>query len=50
MVFKARNISKRAPKIYKAVFVEGRMPKGDNQLPEEAYAQLKKWVLTEIDQ
>lgn len=51
MVFKAKNMSKRAGRIYKAVFVQRRMPKGDQyDLSEEEADQLKKWILTEINQ
>lgn len=51
MVFKAKNMTKRAGRIYKAVFVERRMPKGDQyNLSEKEAEQLKKWVLTEVNQ
>jgi len=48
MVFKEKNISKRAKKIYQMVFIERRMPKGNEiQLTIEEYNKLKKWLLTQ---
>jgi len=48
MVFSLKNIEKRAPKIYKQVFVERRMPKGDdNRLNNEEYNKLEKWLSTQ---
>ncbi len=48
MVFKEKNMSKRAPKIYQVVFVERRMPKGNEvRLTDEEYSKLKKWLLTQ---
>tara|TARA_R110000868_G_scaffold220847_1_gene472327 strand:+ start:253 stop:606 length:354 start_codon:yes stop_codon:yes gene_type:complete len=45
MVFKEKNISKRAKKIYQMVFVENRMPKGnDIRLTNEEYIVLEKWI------
>jgi len=41
-------MGRRAGKIYKMVFVEKRMPKGNQtQLTPQEYALLKKWLLTE---
>ena len=48
MVFKAKNMSKRAERIYRAVFVEKRMPKGtENRLTEIQSQKLKNWLLSE---
>ena len=48
MVFKEKNMVKRAPKIYKQVFVDTNMPKGNEiQLTSEEYNTLKKWLLTQ---
>ena len=47
MVFNLKNMEKRAPKIYKLVFMERRMPKGNEiRLTNEEYS-LKKWLLTQ---
>ena len=48
MIFKEKNMSKRAPKIYKMVFQERRMPKG-NKIPltNEENATLEKWLFTQ---
>ena len=48
MVFKEKNMTKRAKKIYRMVFVEKRMPKGnDIRLNKAEYATLKKWLATQ---
>ena len=48
MVFKEKNMSKRAKKIYQMVFVERRMPKGNEiQLTDDEYDKLKEWLSTE---
>lgn len=48
MVFSEKNMVKRAPKIYKMVFVERRMPKGDEiKLTSEEYTTLEKWLFTQ---
>lgn len=48
MVFKEKNMEKRAKKIYKMVFVERKMPKGDEvHLTNEEYANLEKWLFTQ---
>lgn len=48
MVFNEKNISRRAKKIYQMVFVERRMPKGNEiQLTNEEFIKLKKWLFTE---
>jgi uncharacterized membrane protein len=48
MVFKEKNMSKRAKKIYKMVFQERKMPKGnDIQLTNEEYTTLEKWLFTQ---
>jgi uncharacterized membrane protein len=48
MVFNEKNMSRRAERIYRMVFVERRMPKGDEvQLTDIEYNKLKKWLLTE---
>jgi len=48
MIFKEKNMSKRAEKIYKMVFVEGRMPKGNEiKLSESEYKTLKQWLSAE---
>lgn len=45
MVFKEKNIEKRASKINQMVFIERRMPKGDEiKLSKEEYTQLKNWL------
>ncbi len=50
MVFKLNNMDKRAPRIYRAVFVQKRMPKGDDiRLTSEEYAALEQWLKTKID-
>ncbi len=47
MVFKEKNMEKRAPRIYRAVFVDRRMPKGDDiRLTNEEAATLQKWLFT----
>ncbi len=48
MIFKEKNMEKRAPKIYQMVFVERRMPKGNEiKLTNEEYATLEKWLFTQ---
>ncbi|NQZ77724.1 MAG: hypothetical protein HRT61_16715 [Ekhidna sp.] len=48
MVFKEKNMSKRAKKIYKMVFKERKMPKGnDIRLTNEEYITLEKWLFTQ---
>ncbi len=48
MVFNSKNMSKRAPKIYQMVFVERKMPKGDDvRLTAEEYSKLEKWLFTQ---
>jgi len=48
MVFKEKNMSKRAKKIYKMVFLERKMPKGnDIRLTNEEYTTLEKWLFTQ---
>lgn len=48
MVFKEKNMSKRAKKIYKMVFQERKMPKGnDIRLTNEEYDTLEKWLFTQ---
>ena len=45
MVFKEKNMEKRAPKINQVVFIERRMPKGDEiKLSKKEYTQLKNWL------
>ena len=48
MVFKAKNMSKKAAKIYTQVFIKQRMPKGDEvKLSAVEYTTLKNWLNTE---
>ena len=48
MVFNAKNMTKRASKIYRQVFVEKRMPKGSKvQLSDQEYTNLKEWLNTQ---
>ncbi|MEL6592899.1 MAG: hypothetical protein AAFP02_13295 [Bacteroidota bacterium] len=48
MVFKENNISKRAKNIYRMVFIEQKMPKGNEiKLTNEESITLKKWLLTQ---
>ncbi len=48
MVFKAKNISKRAKKIYRMVFLDKKMPKGDDiKLTIDEYNKLEKWLFTQ---
>ena len=48
MIFNEKNMAKRAPKIYKAVFIDRRMPKGNEvQLTQEEYTKLEKWLFTQ---
>lgn len=45
LVFKPRNMERRAEKIYRAVFVQQRMPKQTGTpLTEEEYRTLKTWL------
>lgn len=48
MVFKEKNMEKRANNIYRMVFLERRMPKGDEiRLTNEEYFTLEKWLKTQ---
>lgn len=47
MVFKSKNVEKKAQKIYQMVFVERRMPKGNVKLTREEYQQLENWLKTQ---
>lgn len=48
MIFKEKNLEKRAAKIYSMVFIERRMPKaGGAPLTSEEYATLEKWLNTQ---
>lgn len=48
MVFNERNMSKRAKKIYRMVFIERKMPKGKEiRLTNEEYFTLEKWLKTQ---
>lgn len=48
MIFKEKNISKRAKKIYQMVYIERKMPKGnDIRLTNEEYTTLEKWLFTQ---
>ncbi len=48
MVFNERNMVRRAARIYKAVFLERKMPKGTKvKLTSEEYATLEKWLFTQ---
>lgn len=48
MVFKLKNMERRADKIYKMVFKERKMPKGnDVQLTRREYSMLEKWLITQ---
>ncbi len=48
MVFNEKNMTKRAPKIYRAVFIERKMPKGSEvRLSKEEYFKLEKWLSTQ---
>ena len=48
MIFNTKNMEKRAKKIYNAVFINKRMPKGNEiQLSAEEYQTLEKWLLTQ---
>lgn len=49
MIFKLKNMDKRAKKIYKQVFVKKRMPKGDEiKLTVEEYKVLEEWLKTNL--
>ena len=46
MVFSSNNMERRAPKIYKQVFVTKRMPKGDQiKLTSNDYTILQEWLI-----
>ena len=48
MVFNEKNMSRRASKIYKAVFLERSMPKGDEvTLTQDEFTILNKWLSTQ---
>ena len=48
MVFIEKKLEKHAPMIYKAVFMERRMPKGDEiKLSDQKYDTLQEWLLTQ---
>ena len=48
MVFNEKNAPKRAKKIYQMVFVERKMPKGNEvRLTNEEYIKLEKWLFTQ---
>ncbi len=48
MIFKEKNISKRAKKIYQMVYIERKMPKGNEiRLTNEEYTTLEKWLFTQ---
>ena len=48
MIFNLKNMEKRAPKIYKMVFIDQRMPKGDEfRLSNEESDKLEKWLYTQ---
>lgn len=50
MIFKMKNISKRAERIYQVLFEVRTMPKGDEvKLTTEEYTTLKKWLLININ-
>ncbi len=49
MVFREKTLDRRASKIYKAVFIDRRMPKGkETKLSLEEYTKLESWLLTQI--
>ena len=49
MIFKLKNMDRRAKKIYKQVFVKKRMPKGDEiKLTVEEYNTLETWINTNL--
>ena len=49
MIFKEKNMNKRAKRIYKQVFVKKRMPKGDEiKLTLEEYKILEEWLKTNL--
>ncbi|MEQ8910183.1 MAG: hypothetical protein RIC95_13380 [Vicingaceae bacterium] len=48
MVFKEKNMAKRAKKINQMVFIERRMPKGNEiKLTASEYDKLKEWLNTQ---
>lgn len=48
MIFNEKNMTRRARKIYKMVFMERRMPKGNEiRLTNEERAKLEKWLFTQ---
>ena len=49
MVFKEKNLTKRAAKIYVQVFVKKRMPKAEGEpLTSSEYELLRAWLATKI--
>lgn len=47
MIFKTKNMEKRAPKINNMVFISGKMPKGDQYtLTQKEFDTLKYWINT----
>ncbi len=49
MVFKEKNLTKRAAKIYEQVFVKKRMPKAEGEpLTASEYELLEEWLNTKI--
>lgn len=48
ILFNQKNMSKRAPRIYRMVFLERRMPKGNEvKLTQEEYNKLEQWLFTQ---
>jgi uncharacterized membrane protein len=48
IIFKEKNMSKRAKKIYQMVFVERKMPKGNEiRLTDEEIDKLENWLFTQ---
>ena len=48
MVFNEKNMVRRAKKIYKMVFIERKMPKGNEiKLTNAEHAKLEKWLFTQ---
>ncbi len=49
LIFKLKNMDKRAKRIYKQVFVKKRMPKGDEiKLTQKEYDVLETWLKTNL--
>ena len=49
MIFKQKNMDRRAKRIYKQVFVKKRMPKGNEIiLTKEEYNTLETWINTNL--